>query len=353
MKLIHFKSLDTLRFIAFFLVFWQHGFSNSVNLNFLNEGDLLEQIKNTGVLGVHIFFVLSGFLITFLLFKEQQTNGKINLWYFYVRRILRIWPLYYLILILGFFVLPSLNSAYEYCPNFLLDFIFLNNFHTPTCNTPSTSMLWSIAIEEQFYLFWPLIIIVTNYNKKLILYFSTTVFLISAIYSYLNPIDYYFSTLGNLNYLMAGCIGGMYFGGFNKYKHHLIFKKITFLVVGLSYTLIYLQNSKLILFLSPIYFVYIILFLVINESSYNSYNVLSKLGKYTYGMYVYHGAIIVLIKILLDYFGYSYKENSLTHIFLGLISLLLTITVSVLSYKFFEIKFLKLKTKFSMIKTRN
>ena len=176
MKLIHFKSLDTLRFVAFLLVFWQHGFSNLFNPTFLNEFEFIDQLKNTGVVGVHIFFVLSGFLITFLLFKEQNCNGKINLWHFYIRRILRIWPLYYLILILGFFIFPSLNYAFEYCPNYLLDFTFLNNLHIPTCNTPTTSMLWSIAIEEQFYLFWPIVVITFGYNKKLIFIFRLQYF---------------------------------------------------------------------------------------------------------------------------------------------------------------------------------
>ena len=99
---VYFKGLHGLRFIAASLVIIthieifkaRHGIENLYNIN--------KVIKNFGVYGVDFFFVLSGFLIFYLLFKEKDKFGFINLKHFYIRRILRIWPLYYFIVVFHF-----------------------------------------------------------------------------------------------------------------------------------------------------------------------------------------------------------------------------------------------------------
>jgi len=101
-KKVFFPYLDSLRFVAFFLVFWHHSFAYVVRLlpspsQFFSN--MLKAWTDTGGEGVHIFFVLSGFLITYLLVEEAKEFGSINIPHFYIRRILRIWPLYYFILI--------------------------------------------------------------------------------------------------------------------------------------------------------------------------------------------------------------------------------------------------------------
>jgi peptidoglycan/LPS O-acetylase OafA/YrhL len=110
--------------------------------------------------------VLSGFLITYLLFVEKETTGVIRIKEFYMRRILRIWPLYFLIFILGFFVLPNFSlfdvrvqsRAFElyYWENFFLFLFFLPNLaFSMFLAVPNIGQLWSIGVEEQFYLIWP------------------------------------------------------------------------------------------------------------------------------------------------------------------------------------------------------
>ncbi|MDB4274068.1 acyltransferase, partial [Algibacter sp.] len=66
-------------------------------------------IQDFGTIGVDFFFVLSGFLITYLLFKEKEKYNKVSVKSFYIRRVLRIWPLYYFVLILVFFILPFIG----------------------------------------------------------------------------------------------------------------------------------------------------------------------------------------------------------------------------------------------------
>jgi peptidoglycan/LPS O-acetylase OafA/YrhL len=102
---IFFPNLDGLRFVSFFVVFLYHSLLSI--LSYLKDSSprvytVLEFLFRHGNLGVNFFFVLSGFLITYLLIKEKEFNGRIHVPNFYVRRILRIWPLYYLCVVVGF-----------------------------------------------------------------------------------------------------------------------------------------------------------------------------------------------------------------------------------------------------------
>lgn len=83
-KPIYFKQLDALRFVAFFLVFWHHGFQSVFANLFTNP--VAERITfaltTTGGMGVHVFFVISGFLITFLMIREKESTGQVNVPFF-------------------------------------------------------------------------------------------------------------------------------------------------------------------------------------------------------------------------------------------------------------------------------
>src|ERR1700693_6351175 len=104
----YFENLDALRFFSFLFVFlfhtkfyeWVHSLTSS-NF-FLWPARLL----SSGGWGVKFVFVLSGFLITWLLLKEKEKNNKIDIRNFYIRRVLRIWPLYYIVFFIGFFLFP-------------------------------------------------------------------------------------------------------------------------------------------------------------------------------------------------------------------------------------------------------
>ena len=152
---VYFPGLNGLRFFAAVAVIFTHielikkflGYgSHWLDLEKLSYSTPLEAvfrreiswvtpfISNSGPIGVVFFFVLSGFLITYLLFVEKETTGVIRIKEFYMRRILRIWPLYFLIFILGFFVLPNISlfdvrvqsRAFElyYWENFFLFLFF-------------------------------------------------------------------------------------------------------------------------------------------------------------------------------------------------------------------------------------
>ncbi len=161
-------ELDVLRFFAFFGVFVFHLPPSGVWF-FWSYG-IFGDLGLAGVFGVDLFFTLSGFLITSLLLRERDETGDINLKAFYARRTLRIWPLYYFAIGLTFLLTqlplsllsaplwgnmfpPMQASVYFFLAIFLFNFDFGNLGSTG--HLPIMYPLWSISVEEQFYLFWP------------------------------------------------------------------------------------------------------------------------------------------------------------------------------------------------------
>ena len=138
------------------------------SLSFRAEAILTRPLHDNGWIGVQVFFVLSGFLITTLLLRERERFGRVDLKAFWVRRALRIWPLYYLIVAIGFGVIPWVRPGFsptlrramyaDHLPAFLA---FLGNWSMARGWSPpidSVTVLWSVCVEEQFYLFVPLIV---------------------------------------------------------------------------------------------------------------------------------------------------------------------------------------------------
>ncbi|MEO5648227.1 MAG: acyltransferase, partial [Chitinophagaceae bacterium] len=175
MKKIFFPNLDGLRFVAFFMVYLWHAFKDAftgLHIQNIYINNLFYTFAN-GKTGVSIFFVLSGFLITYLILSEIALNGKLDVKRFYIRRSLRIWPLYYLILLVIFVIIPIVIrmmhldwAKYDMQPFYYL--VYLSNFdvlriyqHGGNDFLPST-VTWSVAIEEQFYFIWPLFFFIFN-----------------------------------------------------------------------------------------------------------------------------------------------------------------------------------------------
>ena len=142
-------NLDSVRALAALIVVVSHIELQKQELGFAN---IRPVVKNFGGIGVTIFFVLSGFLITYLLFKEHSSKGKIHVTSFYFRRILRIWPLYFVVLLFGIFVYP----AHVDNTGILLSVFFLPNIAFMLEKLPGLiDPIWSLGVEEQFYLFHP------------------------------------------------------------------------------------------------------------------------------------------------------------------------------------------------------
>ena len=144
-----FGSLDGLRFLCIGAVLWHHS-------PLFNAGEFSARILHRGFTGVDFFFVLSGFLITSLLLREAEARGRFSLSGFYRRRALRILPVYYLLVTaIGAYYIWGKGAA-EYLGYMPFYYLFLANFLQG--DVPLLSPTWSLSVEEQYYLLWPLLL---------------------------------------------------------------------------------------------------------------------------------------------------------------------------------------------------
>jgi peptidoglycan/LPS O-acetylase OafA/YrhL len=144
----HFANLDGLRFICIFMVVWHHNPPVSKEVF---------SLFGRGFLGVDFFFVLSGFLITTLLLRESRATGSFSLRNFYIRRALRILPVYYFVVTcvgIYYIFIKGRTELLELWPYY---YLFLANFLTE--NIPLLTITWSLSVEEQYYMIWPLIML--------------------------------------------------------------------------------------------------------------------------------------------------------------------------------------------------
>lgn len=172
----------------------------------------LQKLFSYGWMGVDLFFVLSGFLITGILFDSKQATGYFR--NFYARRCLRIWPLYYTVLLLMFVIIPFLrpseaSTVFARASPWWAYPLFLQNFlvHSPTGATGPLGTTWSLAIEEQFYVVWAVLVKWCSYRQ--LLRFAAAVILFSPIlrfYLSLHEVYLYPNFFCRLDGLMAGSL---------------------------------------------------------------------------------------------------------------------------------------------------
>lgn len=158
-------ELDVVRFLAFLLVFFHHILprgpihlrtSDLSALTGQTGWHVLVSIANACGMGLCLFFCLSAYLITDLLLVERQNNGVISVRKFYIRRVLRIWPLYFFGIAVGIGIALALHRSFEIA-GFVWYLLFAGNLYCIAFGYLANPMspLWTISIEEQFYLIWP------------------------------------------------------------------------------------------------------------------------------------------------------------------------------------------------------
>ncbi len=357
---VYFKGLDTLRAIAALVVVIGHielqkkenGIPNLINHPYIKLA--------SGHIGVVLFFVLSGFLITYLLVKEKEKAGKIAFKKFYIRRIFRIWPLYYLILLLSFLFFRadySLGSA-ALCMS-----IFPNIAHAFNMGWPTSPQLWSIGVEEQFYLFWPLVIKLIPDKKKIIylMLFFIGYSIIPYFIKFLNPGIFKTEPWGYFigDFFYGSKFNSMSFGGILGYMYASNHKNLKFLYNKyIAYSSVILSFG---LWFSGIDFrffrdeIYTILFgiMILNVATNDKMKLnidtklFSFLGKISYGIYMYHWIVILLAMKLISY---ASNINNFSYNLLLYITVLIgTIGISWVSFISFEKYFLSLKQRFEAV----
>jgi peptidoglycan/LPS O-acetylase OafA/YrhL len=172
----------------------------------------LERLFANGWMGVDLFFVLSGFLITGILVDTRQSEGYFK--NFYARRCLRIWPLYYSLIVFMFVIVPLLrpseaHTVFDKSSPWWAYPLFLQNFliPIPTKAAGPLAVTWSLAIEEQFYLIWPWVVRYCSLAQVrrlaiLVIAFSPAL----RLYLSFHDVNLYTNVFCRLDGLMAGAL---------------------------------------------------------------------------------------------------------------------------------------------------
>ena len=358
---IYLPNLNGLRCIAAFLVLVHH----VEQLRWLSGWESYWEIpffESVGKTAVNLFFVLSGYLITFLLIKEKEKVGDISIKDFYYRRILRIWPLYYFVVICSFFVFPQFDIFriqhfhydlfYENFQVALLLFgLFLSNFFLIYYGfIPHVTQVWSIGIEEQFYLIWPWFIKYAPSVPRVILYFIINYNLLRVVFKVLHSTGYIHKVIyfPPIDCLAIGGFFALIFLGKVKMPFMEYFQTSGFQWFILVVTSGLILSGINIPFIN--YQVYSVLFgfLLLGISSDKSilnleFQPFNYLGKISYGIYMYHPVVIAVC------LNVGNKLNQQNSVFIYTSSILLTTLVASLSYRIFEHRFISMKFKFSKI----
>ncbi|MEO7040229.1 MAG: acyltransferase [Gemmatimonadaceae bacterium] len=195
----HLPALDGLRAVAVFIVIAYHA-------------ELIQGIP--GDLGVTLFFVLSGFLITWLLLREFASTGSISIRAFYTRRALRIFPAYYMFILFSL-ALDTARGHRWSLGLISVAFTYLVNYYNAFLGHPTTSIAhaWSLAVEEQFYLLWPLACLALLHRSRAVARRTVGIVIVavvlwrSALYLFLHaPASYVYNAFDTrCDALAIGC----------------------------------------------------------------------------------------------------------------------------------------------------
>ncbi|MGC4036751.1 MAG: acyltransferase [Chitinophagaceae bacterium] len=353
----YYPALDGLRGVAILLVVVYHNFG-FINYFFF------------GWLGVDLFFVLSGFLITGILLNTQSQKNYLG--NFYRRRILRIFPLYYLVLAICLFIVPlfkniDLDLSY-YSKNQLWFWVYLQNW-LYIIKLPSNNILihfWSLAVEEQFYLLWPFLILWIKYPKRLFIVAAgillTVICCRYAAWFYKIETISYFSlyTFTRIDGICVGCMIAL----LQRFSNNFLEKYTTSIVLSLAgfNFLFYFINSRYqfsfpyLALIGYTTFAVILGFFVYQVTTQKTkiidwilnLAVLKFFGKISYGLYVFHWPVNILLTPLLmrNLFPIAQVSISGARLITAFVVTGISILISFLSYKYFESYFLRFKTRY-------
>ncbi len=286
--------------------------------------------------------------------------GKLNIPKFYMRRFLRIWPLYFLIIGLTPFLAKWTNSAE---PHYWWNIFFANNYITIIQKTyePGLAHFWSICVEEHFYLVWPLLIFVTPLRRLPLLFSGVIIISILSRWYYCSTsLEWYnHAKLNTLCRMDTLAIGGWlawmavyrpFKINFSRWVQGLV-QLVLFLL--LCFDDVHLTEGLAAVLFKRLLYTAFLAFVLINYLynpktwfNFKKKNFLHYLGKISFGIYMYHN---ILFNALFDKLIWRYHLQGFW--IFWVIYLAIVLVLSVISYELFEKSFLKLKDRFAVVST--
>lgn len=330
-----FASLDGLRAISILAVIWHHTAPANVS----------HVLAGIGAQGVQLFFAISGFLITTLLLRERARNGSIDIKAFYLRRSLRIFPLYYGTLLLYVIVVFGLERHSQYGQAFFSNLVYFatytSNLFVPLDGRVIFYFSWSLAAEEQFYLIWPPLLLMAGTLKRAGIVLLSVLLVCIA------------GQLAGNNILSAVplpiILGALLAIGLN---HPVGFEYLSRLfghawsaVLTAACLLLTLISDAIPAFISSILFAALVGSCVVNEkhklAPLLTLKPIAYMGSVSYGMYMLH----MLCKNLVVKVSHAFGINNFG-VGTFLLTSLVTVALASLSFKYYENWFLALKNRF-------
>jgi peptidoglycan/LPS O-acetylase OafA/YrhL len=324
---------------------------------------IVSGIGALGAFGVDVFFALSAYLITELLLREKTLIGDLDLKAFYLRRVLRIWPLYFFFLALAgvlTIVLPGQKIGWRAA----LAFLFLGgNWWIVLRGFPSSVIfpLWSVSIEEQFYLFWPPLVRRLRATHMATLAF-TMVALAWAVRFYLGThgateTQVWCNTLARLDPIAAGILVAVFLRG----ETPVLSAQKRVAMIGFGVACLAMAGNFWSIKADPLTTPRILagypvvalgaaalLLGVLSSAKVLSKSVLVYLGKISYGLYVYH-----VLGLMVSDYAVPHADSGLSrYLVRDAIALSLTIVFAATSFRWLEKPFLGVKQRFTHVLSR-
>ena len=352
-------ELDGLRFLAFLCVFITHAFPDDATV-YMSRGiswplaHLLSHIVHAGRYGVPLFFVLSSYLITELLIREHQKTGTIDVLRFYLRRALRIWPLYVVFVVAVSALLRKALGPDAFPSNYLAALLlFFGNWAMmrgwgPAAGDLLTGPLWSVSIEEQFYLVWPLLLRVVGVGRIRRLALAMVMLAVAARLAMdlagARDTTVWYSSFTWMDAIGTGALLAVSLRG----EVYRVTPPVRVLLLAAGPGL-WLAAAVLFNML-PAYSIFyplivagsVSLFLSAAGSRAFAHPALVYLGRRSYGLYVLHTAGLALA-------SFVFPPLSIPNALAGLA---LTVLMAATAYAWLEAPFLALKSRFAYIESR-
>jgi peptidoglycan/LPS O-acetylase OafA/YrhL len=356
-------ELDSLRFFAFLGVFVCHTLPFEASFYrglHLPMPWLWGAIVKAGAAGVDLFFALSAFLITSLLLREREQTGDISLKSFYIRRVLRIWPLYFLVIGIGIALSHTMVSQklpWYYVAGYLL---FVGNWIHAVFGRPESIVfpLWTVSIEEQFYLIWPLLMKKLDRRgliiSALVMFLIATAFRIGFVLAGVSGGYIYYGSTARCDSMALGILIALFADQLPKLTTTARLLLVGGGLIGWIVASAWLTDQpgpismrevpgRLIISVAAAAMLYGCLY---SRNKLFTGSWLVSLGKVSYGLYLLHLVGLLIAKSVLHPISGAAQLGSKA------IGFILTLILAFASYKWVESPFLRLKDRFARVLSR-